>query len=124
MKLPLGHLFVFCFLASGLLAQFTEKYRYNQSLTYEEAITAFERLDEEYGEISLIETNYKTDVGRNLHVVIFNNDKEFDPTEVDRTEKVVFFINNAIHPGESCGVDATVKLFERLGRYHKLYENV
>lgn len=124
MKIGLGHLLVFCFLSSGLFAQLTEKYKYNQSLTYQEAIAAFEELDKEYGEIKLIETNYKTDVGRNLHVVIFNNDKKFDPSEVDRSEKVVFFINNAIHPGESCGVDATVKLFERLGRFHKLYENV
>ena len=105
-------------------SQIDYKHQYNQSFTYEEAIANFKKLAKEYPEIEVIETDYKTDVGRPLHLVVYNNDKKFETGEIDRSKKTVLFINNAIHPGESCGVDASVKLFDELGRYHSLFPNV
>ncbi|MBD81416.1 MAG: hypothetical protein CL840_21035 [Crocinitomicaceae bacterium] len=105
-------------------SQINFKHQSNRSFTYQEAIDNFKILADEYAEIELVETNYLTDVGRPLHVVVYNNDKKFKPGEIDRNKKTVLFINNAIHPGESCGVDASVKLFSDLGKFHKLYPNV
>jgi len=106
------------------VSQIRYKHPKNQSFTYKEAIDNLQSIADEYPEIELVETNFKTDVGRPLHVVIYNNDKKFKADEIDRSKKTVFFINNAIHPGESCGVDASVKLFEDLGKFHSLYPNV
>ncbi|MGY8952916.1 MAG: hypothetical protein ACKVJP_06085, partial [Flavobacteriales bacterium] len=119
----------FYFLAIVLFSNYSfsqigYKHQYNESFTYEEAISNFKKLAKEYPEIAVIETDYKTDIGRPLHLVVYNNDKKFETDEIDRSKKTVLFINNAIHPGESCGVDASVKLFEELGRYHSLFPNV
>ena len=50
--------------------------------------------------------------------------KNLTQLKIDRSKKAVLFINNAIHPGESCGVDATVKLFEYLSRHGREFENL
>lgn len=111
-------------LSSQLFAQINYKYTQNQSFTYQEALNAFNYLAENNDCIQLTETEYKTDVGRPLHVVVFNEDGVFDPDEIRKKNKTIVFINNAIHPGESCGVDATVKLFEYMANYKKSFKNV
>ncbi len=101
----------------------TNKYLKNESLTYNEAISELQRISTNSPYIKLVQAG-KTDVGRPLHTVIFNMDKVFEPESINRSEKVVLLINNAIHPGESCGVDATVKFFEYLSQHRKEFPNV
>ncbi len=94
-----------------------------ESFTYEQSIDVLNKLAKGSPYISIAEQG-KTDVGRPLHTVVFNIDKEFNPDSINREEKAILFINNAIHPGESCGVDATVKLFEYLSMHRKEFSNL
>lgn len=45
-----------------------------------------------------------------IHEVIISLDGQFDPDSVHASGKAVILINNAIHPGESEGVDASLML--------------
>lgn len=78
----------------------------NRTVTYEEAIAAYQRLDRESSEAELIEVG-STDSGRPLHLFVIDRSASSGP-------KSTLFINNGIHPGEPCGVDASIQLAERL----------
>jgi len=98
----------------------------NRTLTYDEAISRYRALDAKY-EKALLVTGGPTDVGRSLHLFIVSSDADFDPGSVRKKGKAVYFINNAIHPGEPDGVDASLKLVtELLGnkRYDSLLRKV
>ncbi|MCR9290727.1 MAG: M14 family metallopeptidase [Bacteroidetes bacterium] len=82
----------------------------NSTPTYEEVIAFYKDLAKEYDELELQEWGM-TDAGYPLHTVVLSLDKVFDPVSIKDKNKRVFFINNAIHPGEPCGVDATMMLF-------------
>ncbi|MEM6698500.1 MAG: M14 family zinc carboxypeptidase, partial [Bacteroidota bacterium] len=47
---------------------------------------------------------------RPLHLAILTTDQDFTPERSRVNGKAVLFINNAIHPGEACGVDASMML--------------
>lgn len=81
----------------------------NTTATYLEAITYYYKLSEVYPNIS-VGTYGKTDSGHPLHEIIVTNDGNFNPSIIKKKEKVVLFINNAIHAGEPCGVDASMML--------------
>ena len=119
----LGLVVIFAFLTLTSLSQIKFPHLKNESFTYDQAIEELTKLSNVSPYIEIIEQG-KTDVGRRLHTVVFNFNKEFDPTKIDRSKKAVLLINNAIHPGESCGVDATVKLFEYLSTHEKEFENL
>ena len=80
----------------------------NSTPTYEEVIAFYKDLAKEYDELELQEWGM-TDAGYPLHTVVLSLDKVFDPVSIKDKNKRVFFINNAIHPGEPCGVDADRK---------------
>jgi len=70
------------------------------SATYKEAIAHYEVLAKAYPErCSLIELG-PTDIGKPLHVFIITDQREGDVQ--------TFFINNGIHAGEPCGIDASM----------------
>jgi hypothetical protein len=100
--------FCFSFISNEFETPY-EKSGKTHSATHEQAIDYYERLDDTYEQIKLLEYG-KTDVGRPLHLVVLSKDKVFDPEEIRQSGKRVLFINNAIHPGESCGVDACMML--------------
>ena len=81
----------------------------NTTVTYEEGIDLYKKLDKAYKQLKVIEFG-TTDSGHPLHVAILSKDKIFDPEKVRKNGKRVLLINNAIHPGEPCGVDATIML--------------
>jgi hypothetical protein len=56
----------------------------------------------------------KTDSGKPLHLVTFNPDRSFESEFRGEERKNVLLINNAIHPGESDGVDASMLLMRDL----------
>lgn len=85
------------------------RYEENYSLTYPETIEAYKQLDSQFGEAKLLEYG-PTDSGFPLHLFVISKHKVFNSTEVRKKNFRVLLINNGIHPGEPCGVDASVKL--------------
>ena len=76
--------------------------------TYGEAITYYEELSM-HKHVQMLAIG-STDSGYPLHEVVVTNDGVFDPQEISKAGKVVMLVNNAIHPGEPCGVDASMML--------------
>jgi hypothetical protein len=69
----------------------------------------YEWLDEQYEEARLLEVGW-TDSGRPLHLFVIDRGRHFEPEQIRESGKSILFINNGIHPGEPCGVDASLKL--------------
>lgn len=80
-----------------------------ESATYAEGIAYYERLAEVYPEVR-IRTFGATDAGPPLHLVMVSSSGEFDPARLRAQGKAILMINNAIHAGETDGVDATMML--------------
>ncbi|MEL6866613.1 MAG: M14 family zinc carboxypeptidase [Bacteroidota bacterium] len=81
----------------------------NQTATYEEAITFYQSLADQYPQLQL-SRHGATDSGFPLHTAVLSTDRDFDPVSVRKKGKQILMINNAIHPGEPCGVDASMML--------------
>lgn len=82
----------------------------NQSLTYQEAISCYEKMAAAYPGIFKLTEVGSTDIGEPLHVAVFNTSGEFEPDQIRKSGKRILLINNGIHPGEPEGIDATVLL--------------
>ncbi len=63
----------------------------------------------QYEDARLLEIGW-TDAGRPLHLFVIDRGRQFSPQEIRESGKSILFINNGIHPGEPCGVDASLKL--------------
>ncbi len=85
------------------------RYASNETLTWQEAIDMYQWLDEQYEDARLLEVGW-TDAGRPLHLFVIDRGRQFSPQEIRESGKSILFINNGIHPGEPCGVDASLKL--------------
>lgn len=79
------------------------------TFTYEAGIRFCEQLDSISPYIFLF-TYGNTDAGKPLHLLVFDADKNFNP----ETNKEVLLINNAIHPGEPDGVEASLMILRDL----------
>lgn len=91
------------------LAQSPEKFRNNQTLTYQEAIAGYTALAKKHPQAKLL-TYDPTDSGKPLQLFLISSNSKFDRNEIRSSGKVLILINNAIHAGEPCGVDASLKL--------------
>ena len=81
----------------------------NYSSSYPETIAFFEALSEQSDIVQM--TPYgMTDSGHPLHEIIIDLDREFDASGSKTKAKTILFVNNGIHPGEPCGVDASQQL--------------
>ncbi len=85
------------------------RYASNETVTWQEAIDMYQWLDEQYEDARLLEVGW-TDAGRPLHLFVIDRGRQFSPQEIRESGKSILFINNGIHPGEPCGVDASLKL--------------
>src|SRR6476619_7543829 len=74
-----------------------EKGNGNQTCTYDECISYYEKLDSLFDEAKLL-TYGTTSVGKPLHLLVISVDKNFDPKKIHDEGKVVMLINNGIHP--------------------------
>ncbi len=102
--------------AQKTLKDFTttfEKSKGAETSTYQETITFYKELAAAYPEISMLEFG-ETDSGFPLYLLVFNTSKEFDFNNIHLRKKNIILINNAIHPGESDGVDASMMLLRDL----------
>ncbi|GAA5040969.1 hypothetical protein GCM10011506_41980 [Marivirga lumbricoides] len=113
---------LFCFSsiqAQKLLTPF-EKSGGKETATYQEGISYYQDLDKAFPVIKMLEMG-STDSGEPLHLVILNLAEKFDLSEIKNGSKTVFLINNAIHPGEPDGVDASMMLLRDLAQNPKKY---
>ena len=81
----------------------------NTTATYNEAIDYYKKLSVQFPNIHT-NTFGMTDSGYPLHEVIISKDGQTDPEVIRKENKLVIMINNAIHPGEPCGIDASMML--------------
>ncbi|MCB0643540.1 MAG: hypothetical protein KDC44_17960, partial [Phaeodactylibacter sp.] len=110
-----------CCSASFLFGQEAEPLPYatpfelkeNYSATYEETIDFYKTLAAAHPSLTIIPQG-DTDAGFPLHTVVVSKNGYFSPKQAHEAGKVVLFINNAIHPGEPCGVDASMMLVRDL----------
>ena len=84
------------------------------SATYEQTIAFYMELARDYPQIH-IQTIGDTDSGYPLHLVSFNREADFNFQKLS-DDKTIILILNAIHPGESDGIDASMMLFRDLAK--------
>ncbi|MBX2845553.1 MAG: hypothetical protein KTR13_04995 [Saprospiraceae bacterium] len=82
----------------------------NYSASYEEGMAFYDKLDGRFTKCKVIEVG-ETDSGKPLSLAILSKNHDFTLNELVNSDKPIFFINNAIHPGEPCGVDATMLFY-------------
>lgn len=110
------HLLLFAF---GLLtmisasAQIELRFEDNQTLNYDEIIASYQYLDTEY-DAAQLQIAGTTDSRKPLHLLAIDGDNEFDPGKARMRNKRVLLVNNGIHSGESCGIDASILWAEKL----------
>lgn len=115
-------LFVLHFLTSThLFSQLQNNYKKNITPEYDELIQFYQKLDQQHQEAKLIEMG-KTDIGLPLYVFLMNKEGQFDSESY--SNKTVLLINNGIHPGEPCGVDASLNIAYNWLSGKKLPKNV
>lgn len=100
---------IFCLVYLSHSAQELYPYQQNKTYTYDECLAVYQKLAE-LNETASLQIFGPTDIGRPLHLFIINSDKQFTPAQIKKSAKGVLLINNGIHPGEPCGIDASVKL--------------
>ncbi len=105
-----------------LLTKF-ERTQGRETVTYEEGIAYFRLLDQRFETIRLTEGGL-TDSNIPLHTAILSPDGIFEPSEIRRRGKRILLINNAIHPGEPDGVDASMMLLRDLAQDQQLKEKM
>ncbi|MCC6461045.1 MAG: M14 family metallopeptidase, partial [Saprospiraceae bacterium] len=88
--------------------------RPNETLTYAELISAYEKMAAAYPRLFRLSATGSTDSGYPLHVAVVSADGEFDPEKIRQSGRRILLINNGIHPGEPEGIDATVLLLRDL----------
>lgn len=104
---------IFHLMTTPMFAQISLKYEENQTLTYAEAISMYEQLAGNSEQATLLQYG-TTDMGDPLHLLVISKDGDFSPTSIRSKNKRILLINNAIHPGEPCGVDASLLLADEL----------
>jgi hypothetical protein len=102
-----------CFISvSPVLAQYETRFEKSggtQTPTYEEGIAFYKKLAKDFPQIQISEQGL-TDSGKPLHLVLYSQNKIFDISKLKAQGKAILLVNNAIHPGEPDGVDASMML--------------
>ncbi|GGB99432.1 M14 family metallopeptidase [Dyadobacter sediminis] len=86
-----------------------EKSGGTQTTDYEEGIAFYKLLAKKFPQVRITEEGL-TDSGKPLHLVLYSSNKNFDIKKLKAEGKAILFVNNAIHPGEPDGVDASMML--------------
>ncbi len=81
--------------------------------TYQDVIKFYQKLDKAYTNIKLLEMGM-SDAGEPMHLVLYSGKGTFEPAYFHENDLPVWLINNGIHPGESCGIDATMMFLRDL----------
>ncbi|MEP7195265.1 MAG: M14 family zinc carboxypeptidase [Saprospiraceae bacterium] len=81
----------------------------NQTATYQECISYYKLLDSKYKQLNVV-VGGSSDVGDPIHLVILDENGSTDPMLIRKSNKLIVWINNGIHPGEPEGIDASMML--------------
>lgn len=84
-------------------------YDENISLPYPDVIKAYKNLDNSFREAKLL-TYGQTDIGKPLQLFVISKSKDFNPESLRKKGFRIVMVSNGIHPGEPCGIDASIKL--------------
>jgi hypothetical protein len=85
----------------------------NTTPTYEEGMAFWNEMADYYSEISITPFG-NTDAGIPLHLIIIDSKSPQKMRDYRNGSKQILLINNAIHPGEPDGVDASMLLADHL----------
>ena len=96
-----------------------EKSNHLETSTYKEGVDFYKQLATEYKEVQIFDKGL-TDSGYPLHLVLISKSGEFDIAKLKQSNKAFILINNAIHPGEPDGVEASQMLARDLVENKKL----
>ena len=100
-----------------------ELYKQNETYTYDQLQEVYQGLAKKHPRTSKIVQFGESDFGENIQLFLISKTGSFQKEAFKN--KTVLLINNAIHPGEPCGVDACVKLSkDLLSNEESLPENV
>lgn len=80
----------------------------NTTPTYQEVIELYRQLSAAYPQQLFLQAQGETDSGYPLHTAVLSLDGDVNPVSIRQKGKAVLLVNNAIHPGEPCGVDASM----------------
>lgn len=86
-----------------------EKSGGTKTAAYQEGIDWWTKFSDQYSTVEMREMG-PTDSGKPLHLVTISINKTFDYQELQTQDKCIILINNAIHPGEPDGVEASMML--------------
>ena len=78
-----------------------------QTAEYEQGIQFYRSLADASPRVRMEQAG-STDSGRPLHLVLISGDQDFHVESNRKKQRAVLLVNNAIHPGESDGVDASM----------------
>jgi len=101
-----------CLITGTSFAQESALYLKNETHTFTSAFNAYQALTEKYPEQCRFQDFGASDYGIPVPLFILNENGTF--TAAEFALKSVILINNAIHPGEPCGVDASIQLAQDL----------
>ncbi|MCB0737185.1 MAG: hypothetical protein KDC92_06710 [Bacteroidetes bacterium] len=95
----------------------------NTTATYDECIKFYRDLDAAHKTVKMYSYG-QTDAGKPLHLVVVANKElpgqgllqPFIKKEKETHNKAVFLVMNGIHPGEPCGIDASMMLARDLAK--------
>lgn len=114
---------VLLLLSSTLFAQnmltISEQSNYLKTCTYEEGMAFYNKLANDHKNIKIFKRGL-TDSGLPLHLVLISDSDDFDIASNRKKGKTILLINNAIHPGEPDGVEASQMLARDLVYNRKL----
>ena len=88
-----------------------------KSASYDEGIKWWSQICKEYNELSMQEYGM-TDAGLPLHTITLSQEG-YTLEKLGNSKKAIILINNAIHPGEPDGVDASMMLFRDIIQHNK-----
>jgi len=110
------------FLAVNFYAQDKALFLENRTFTQDELIQAYRHLSTNSSVVSLLGVG-KSDVGKPIHLVVIAKDGDFTREKARKNRKSILLINNGIHAGEACGIDASVELARKLSNpKHELHQ--
>ncbi|MEO9570436.1 MAG: M14 family metallopeptidase [Polaribacter sp.] len=98
-----------------------EKTKGKETPKYNEVISFYENLAEEFSGVSLFSFG-QTDIGEPLHLVVYSQKEIYNVSEIKESPKNRILINNGIHPGESDGIDASMMLLRDIVQNDSLKE--
>jgi hypothetical protein len=96
--------------AQSLDTPFEKSGNGNTSTTYAEMIAFYKQLEAASPMVKVLEYENGTDIGKPLHLVVITGSKIFHPVPLRQADTRFVMINNGIHAGEPCGIDASMML--------------